>query len=957
MPPDAPARPTDTGTDGAAPTVPVDGGSGAQSRTDAAPEGAAVGTASDTEPGTGPDGSAAEGSGPATGRGAGARSGQRSATGAKGRGKGGTRSTGSRTGRGRKKDGPSGAAAPAAPQAPKEEAPVAETAAAPAAPDGGTPLPADQAPEQEAPTTDPAPEPEPAHAPEAETEPDPASEPESAHEPEPEPEPVATADGADGAGEAVDADRTVESVDADPAEPAADVEPVEPAAGVEPVEPADATEPTAPDEAAKPAADAEPAAPPRPIGQLAFRPKPAGRPGAAAGPARDDVVGRAGGLPDEIGGYRVLAPLGHGGMGAVYRALDADGRTVALKLLHAHLDDPEARERLTREVAALQKIRHTGVARVLDAEIDSTEAFVVTELVSGRDLGKHVKRFGALPPEQLVELATRLRAALEVVHAAGVLHRDLTPGNVMVTAEGPVLIDFGLAQSVEDARVDAVGLVTGTPGYVSPELLDGAPPTEASDWWGWAAVLTFAATGRPPFGKGTIGTVLTRVRAGEPDLEDLPESLAEALRGALAVDPAERTSPDQLLAVLEEHAATTAGEPAADDGADVTDDARETAEDPGDEDATPTVVVVAPGAGADAVTTVLVDTESAHDGETTVLPTSTPEPVETDEGAEASAAGRPVPSVPDAETEVAQELDVVEVGEAPEDRAQPEGHGASVVAADDADAPVDTVVGADRHAEAEVAHETDAGAGYDTAYDTEDEAGYDTAYDTEDEVGYDAGYDTGDQAEYYPEPAPRRTITVLALALPFLALGLARPGAAFVAALVVAALLRSVELDAEAVERRQARRGVRASDRLVAVLTWPWYLVRGALGVVPLVVVGGAVVVLIGGITWWLIEAGHWTIAPLVPGQGSGLLRGNLPWVGRAWVGAMAALGLGMIWFGPMARTHRDGARRVLARVAPPPWGVLAAVVLGVAVAAVVATAMLGQDVVWWPLGGRPRLG
>ncbi len=261
-------------------------------------------------------------------------------------------------------------------------------------------------------------------------------------------------------------------------------------------------------------------------------------------------AGAAGTLPDEVGGYRILGALGRGGMGAVYRARDADGRVVALKLLHAHLDDPDARERLRREVASLQKVRHAGVARVLDAEIESTEAFVVTELVAGSDLGKHVQRHGAMPAEQLVALATRLREALEVVHGAGVLHRDLTPGNVMVTADGPVLIDFGLSQAVEDARVTSTGLVTGTPGYVSPDLLDGGAPTDASDWWGWAAVLTFAATGRPPFGKGTIGTVLTRVRAGEPDLAGLPEPIADALRGALAVEPADRTSPADVVAAL-----------------------------------------------------------------------------------------------------------------------------------------------------------------------------------------------------------------------------------------------------------------------------------------------------------------------------------------------------------------------------------------------------------------------
>ncbi|WP_188037788.1 serine/threonine-protein kinase, partial [Actinotalea sp. JY-7885] len=253
----------------------------------------------------------------------------------------------------------------------------------------------------------------------------------------------------------------------------------------------------------------------------------------------------------EIGGYRVIGPLGRGGMGAVYRAADGDGATVALKLLHPHLGaDPDARERLQREVRHLQRIRHPGVARVLDAEIDSTEAFVVTELVDGQDLGAHVTARGPLPPGELADLAERLHDAIAVVHEAGVLHRDLTPGNVMVTSRGPVLIDFGIAQAVDDVRVTSTGLVMGTPGYLSPELLDGAEPSESGDWWGWAALLTLAATGRPPFGGPPLQAVLSRARTGQPDLDGLAPRTAAALRGALAVDPWRRTEPEEVVAEL-----------------------------------------------------------------------------------------------------------------------------------------------------------------------------------------------------------------------------------------------------------------------------------------------------------------------------------------------------------------------------------------------------------------------
>ncbi|WP_250447964.1 serine/threonine-protein kinase, partial [Actinotalea sp. C106] len=243
----------------------------------------------------------------------------------------------------------------------------------------------------------------------------------------------------------------------------------------------------------------------------------------------------------EIGGYRVVSSLGQGGMGAVYRAVDGGGAPVALKLLHPHLGaDPEARERLRREVAHLQRVRHPGVARVLDAEIESSEAFVVTELVDGPDLAAHVRRHGPMPDAELADLADQLREALTEVHGAGVLHRDLTPGNVLISPRGAVLIDFGIAQAAEDPRVTSVGMVVGTPGYLSPELLEGGEPGEAADWWGWAAVLAFAATGRPPFGHRPVQSVLARAREGRPDLEGVPPRTQATLRAALAGAPSAR---------------------------------------------------------------------------------------------------------------------------------------------------------------------------------------------------------------------------------------------------------------------------------------------------------------------------------------------------------------------------------------------------------------------------------
>ncbi len=296
----------------------------------------------------------------------------------------------------------------------------------------------------------------------------------------------------------------------------------------------------------------------------------------------------------EVGGYRILAPLGSGGMGTVYRAVDGGGTVVALKLLHPHIGaDPVARDRLRREAAALQRLRHPAVAAVLDAEADSTEAFLVTELVDGDTLEDRVRLAGPLDAEALAELAAGLEDALAAVHEAGVVHRDLKPSNIMLTDDGPVLIDFGIAQSADDARVTSVGLVAGTPGYLPPELLDGADPSPTSDWWGWAAVLAFAATGRAPFGVRPVEVVLARARSGEPDLVGLGPLTAQALRSALAPQASARRSPRAVVQ-----------------------DLRRAAEDP--EEDVPTQLVGVPGA-SDGPTRVLPAVGPARDGRTRVI--------------------------------------------------------------------------------------------------------------------------------------------------------------------------------------------------------------------------------------------------------------------------------------------------------------------------------------------------
>ncbi|MBM7479992.1 serine/threonine-protein kinase [Oerskovia jenensis] len=278
-------------------------------------------------------------------------------------------------------------------------------------------------------------------------------------------------------------------------------------------------------------------------------------------PARSTGAARRGGLPtgSEVGGYRILARLGAGAMGAVYEAEDGGGNLVAIKFLHAHLDvDAQGRERLRREAVALQRLRHPAVAQILDVELDGSEAFIVTELVDGPNLEEEIATGGPLDARDLFELADQLAEALEAVHAAGVVHRDLKPSNVLVTQNGPVLIDFGIAHGLDEARATSTGLVMGTPGYLAPELLEGAAPSANSDWWGWAALLAFAATGRPPFGMRPVEAVLARARAGEADLDGLGPRTAAALAAALRADPASRLGPSEVAGVL--HAAAQDGD-------------------------------------------------------------------------------------------------------------------------------------------------------------------------------------------------------------------------------------------------------------------------------------------------------------------------------------------------------------------------------------------------------------
>lgn len=297
--------------------------------------------------------------------------------------------------------------------------------------------------------------------------------------------------------------------------------------------------------------------------------------------------------PGEIvGGYTLISRLGGGAMGSVWRVRDDGGQVYAMKILRDSLkDDSEtggsdyqnsntsdsntsdsygnttddgnpqhyhrsrdphvtARERMRREAVAMRKIHHPGVCAIVDMELDDSLAFIVTELIEGKNLRDDVAANGRYVGDDLQRLAAKLIDAVRAVHAQGIIHRDIKPTNVMVSASGPVLVDFGIAMTAGESHVTRTGLVMGTPGFIAPEIIDGAESNEATDWWSLASVIAFAATGRPVFGSKPMMAVLEREAGGNANLSGLPSNTREALSRALDPDPTKRCSPDELLKAI-----------------------------------------------------------------------------------------------------------------------------------------------------------------------------------------------------------------------------------------------------------------------------------------------------------------------------------------------------------------------------------------------------------------------
>ena len=252
------------------------------------------------------------------------------------------------------------------------------------------------------------------------------------------------------------------------------------------------------------------------------------------------------GDPGRLGDCILLGRLGRGGMGVVYLGRDASGRLVAVKVIRPELaanDDYLGRFR--REVELGRKVRGPFVAEVLDAGTDADRPYLVTAYIEGETLQARIRGHGALPQAEVGGLAAGMAAALAAIHAAGLVHGDLKPGNVLLAADGPRVIDFGVARSVSRRRGRSTADIrSGTPEFMAPEQFEGTGVGPPADLFAWGGLLVYATTGRPPFGDkrapGGVEALERRVRFQQPDLASLPADLREPVAAAMAKLPSGR---------------------------------------------------------------------------------------------------------------------------------------------------------------------------------------------------------------------------------------------------------------------------------------------------------------------------------------------------------------------------------------------------------------------------------
>ncbi|MER7841343.1 protein kinase [Streptomyces sp. NPDC096040] len=256
----------------------------------------------------------------------------------------------------------------------------------------------------------------------------------------------------------------------------------------------------------------------------------------------------AGDEPTAVGPYRLLGRLGSGGMGRVYLGRSAGGRSVAVKIVHPHFAlDEEFRARFRREVAAARRVGGAWTAPVLDADPDAPVPWVATAYAAGPSLAAAVADGGPLPAHSVRALGAGLAEALAAVHELGLVHRDVKPSNVLLTLDGPLLIDFGIARATDGtASLTSSGVSIGSPGYMSPEQILGKGVTGAADVFSLGAVLAYAANGEPPFPGDSSAALLYKVVHEEPELGALSGALREVTEACLVKEAGARPAPGEV---------------------------------------------------------------------------------------------------------------------------------------------------------------------------------------------------------------------------------------------------------------------------------------------------------------------------------------------------------------------------------------------------------------------------
>jgi tRNA A-37 threonylcarbamoyl transferase component Bud32 len=266
--------------------------------------------------------------------------------------------------------------------------------------------------------------------------------------------------------------------------------------------------------------------------------------------------------PRTVGEFQLHALLGSGGMGRVYLGFSRAGRAVAVKVVHPELArDQQFTRRFRQEVAAARVVSGLYTAPVVTAGLDDDPPWLATVFVPGPSLATLISSHGPLPEAAGWRLAAGLVEALQAVHSCGLIHRDLKPANVLLAADGPHVIDFGISRTFDGTTLTAKGMVVGTPGFMSPEQASGAEVGQASDVFSLGCVLAYAAAGVQPFGEGSAPAVLYRVVSGQPNLAAVPPGLRGIAGACLDKNPAGRPGLADLAAVISRDAPAVAASP------------------------------------------------------------------------------------------------------------------------------------------------------------------------------------------------------------------------------------------------------------------------------------------------------------------------------------------------------------------------------------------------------------